>query len=1230
MRRLISVGISAALLFSAVPVWAGAEEAVTEYYVEEADVILDAADEDVILEPEAVAPEYSGQQAEIQTEVQTEIQTELLSENKIETLPVNEIAYDEEMELVLSEELTSSFEVEQADYGSDPGEGVENGFRYSTLEDDTIEITGYEGSKDGDLIIPDQIGEKTVTRIGDHAFIGYEDDIFTGNLVLPSGLKSIGDSAFAQNKFTGELKLPQELVSIEDSAFRFGSGFTGALVLPPTLTNIGEMAFEDCSGFTGDLALPDGITSLDYHTFSGCTGFNGNLTLPSKLTSIGYCVFSRCENLTGSLELPSGLTSIGEQAFWGCKGFSGNLVLPSGLKSIGNYAFSGCSGFTGSLTLPPSLTTIEESTFDGCSGFTGKLVLPSGLKSIGNSAFSSCSGFTGSLELPSGLTSIGSNAFSNCAGFNGSLTLPSGLTTIEESTFSGCSGFTGNLVLPSGLKSIGNYAFYACSGFTGELMFPSGLTSIGDYAFDNGCMFSGEVQVPESVTKLGKYALGSSVRIESYNGIELFIGDSEKLNVYSGDKLILSTNSPRSLVTWSNGDENIAKVDQNGLLTAVSAGDTTITATVYDGTQVSLPVRVLSESSSGYDVQGPAVRSVSFQTSITKPGVLAITIDVLEEDTGMVSVYGGFQNVSDSNQQLSFSGNWNESPVFTGQYIIEMPVSSKTGTGEYRLTYITLEDEAGNTEYYTCYDSSGKWTESTNGYYVKLDVNQGNNSLSVKNEIEVNFQSSVTNSDIASKLTAMPDGSAAMINYNSGSHTAQKEWFDAIKGEDKTIVLSNDGIQWRFKGTDITEPKSIDCAVGLIQEYIPQGESTEEVLNITFAPNGALPGKATVRIKSDYIFNLYNLSQTLYLYFLKDDNTLQLEDNPAYILDGSEHWCEFEVTHNSTFYVSGKALSNIQTPETQTPETQTPETQTPETQTPETQTPETQAPETQTPETQAPETQTPETQTPETQTPETQVPETQVSDTRVPVSGIKLSVSNVSLAKGKTVKLKATVAPETATDKTLSWKSSKNSVAAVDKNGVVTGKKYGTAIITVTANDGSGKTATCKVTVGYGITYKLNGGQNNDKNPSAYYKKTVKLQNPSRKGYAFKGWYKDQKYKKKITKISSSAKGNLTLYAKWEKIKVGKAQISSLKNSTGQKAVVKYKKVAGADGYEILYSLKKNMKSAEKTTVKKTSATLKKLKKGKTYYVKMRAYRTDSAGKKVYGKYSAVKQVKIK
>ena len=81
-----------------------------------------------------------------------------------------------------------------------------------------------------------------------------------------------------------------------------------------------------------------------------------------------------------------------------------------------------------------------------------------------------------------------------------------------------------------------------------------------------------------------------------------------------------------------------------------------------------------------------------------------------------------------------------------------------------------------------------------------------------------------------------------------------------------------------------------------------------------------------------------------------------------------------------------------------------------------------------------------------------------------PVTGVSMTPTTASIDLGKTVKLLAEVKPDNATDKSVTWKSSNTKIATVSNKGVVTAKKGGTCTITVTTNDG-GFTATCKITV---------------------------------------------------------------------------------------------------------------------------------------------------------------------
>ena len=81
------------------------------------------------------------------------------------------------------------------------------------------------------------------------------------------------------------------------------------------------------------------------------------------------------------------------------------------------------------------------------------------------------------------------------------------------------------------------------------------------------------------------------------------------------------------------------------------------------------------------------------------------------------------------------------------------------------------------------------------------------------------------------------------------------------------------------------------------------------------------------------------------------------------------------------------------------------------------------------------------------------------------VSGITLNKTEAELTVGEKLQMEATVAPDNATDKSVIWSSTNETVAVVDENGLVTAVGSGTCQIKATANDGSGKTASCLITV---------------------------------------------------------------------------------------------------------------------------------------------------------------------
>ena len=82
-----------------------------------------------------------------------------------------------------------------------------------------------------------------------------------------------------------------------------------------------------------------------------------------------------------------------------------------------------------------------------------------------------------------------------------------------------------------------------------------------------------------------------------------------------------------------------------------------------------------------------------------------------------------------------------------------------------------------------------------------------------------------------------------------------------------------------------------------------------------------------------------------------------------------------------------------------------------------------------------------------------------------PVTGINLNKSSLTMDALGTFQMTASVYPDGANDKRITWSSSDPAIASVDENGLVTALKKGTATITAAAMDGSGVKSTCKVTV---------------------------------------------------------------------------------------------------------------------------------------------------------------------
>ena len=154
-----------------------------------------------------------------------------------------------------------------------------------------------------------------------------------------------------------------------------------------------------------------------------------------------------------------------------------------------------------------------------------------------------------------------------------------------------------------------------------------------------------------------------------------------------------------------------------------------------------------------------------------------------------------------------------------------------------------------------------------------------------------------------------------------------KDIFDTIKGTDKTITFKQGAVEWTFNGKDITSTtKAIDMTVAIAplgatktknKEGIAEKVKNENVLVISFANNGQLPGKASVRIKLDpqWLTGKNKNKMSIYYY---NEATKAIEVVASGLKIDAEGYVVFEITHNSDYIVSDIDLSAI--PEEQKPQ----------------------------------------------------------------------------------------------------------------------------------------------------------------------------------------------------------------------------------------------------------------------------------------------------------------------
>lgn len=315
-------------------------------------------------------------------------------------------------------------------------------------------------------------------------------------LIIPEGVTSIAEDAFAETFYLAAIILPESLTNIGDGAFKdcFNIEYVGFSSTPIT---VGDNAFNGY--FVRE--LPDDITvgnnSFNYLIYKGhqenegFTIINGvlvavdskesHIVIPDNVTQLDSHLFYFNTNIE-SITLPEGLEAINSYAFYGAE----NLVdvnFPSTLKMIDSYAFSICPSIK-SLKLNEGLETIAHEVFYGCNSLE-------------------------ELYIPSTLTNAYVDSFTHNNWYYEHFPYDDTFIVGDDILISSNTEYSiENIIVPNGVKHIATDV-YITSDAIQTVIIPEGVETIRADAFNS---YSPEItvtfEIPKSVTRIdgGLYA----------------------------------------------------------------------------------------------------------------------------------------------------------------------------------------------------------------------------------------------------------------------------------------------------------------------------------------------------------------------------------------------------------------------------------------------------------------------------------------------------------------------------------------------------------------------------------------------------------------------------------------------------------------------------------------------------------------------------------------------------
>ena len=774
------------------------------------------------------------------------------------------------------------------------------------------------------------------------------------------------------------------------------------------------------------------ITSLEDSCFKNCSNLT-SITLPKGITSLGKYCFADCNSLT-SITLPEGITSLGYECFRGCSSLT-SITLPEGITSLGEYCFSRCSSLT-SITLPEGITSLRAGCFADCNSLTS-ITLPEGITSLRNHCFHGCSSLT-SITLPKGITSLENACFYDCTSLT-SLTLPEGITSLGDHNFHGCSSLT-SITLPKGITSLMGYSFYGCSSLT-SITLPEGITSLGEYCFGM-CSSLTSITLPEGITSLMNccfYGCSSLTNISFPSSLKKLYDNIFKYATQNKRIIINATTPPdiRSYGDYALIDSNCTLyVPKNYLATYKNTSPWSCAGAFYEGKpieSIKLPSDISFEKTekkkATFSVLPIDANQECLKWSCDNSSIASID-EKTREITALKVGDATITATVDDGSGISASTIVHVTPLKVHAMQFAEPKITVSGIKTEKLTLTLNSPEVDN--------KAIKWTSSDNSIVTVEENTEASYPLeAIVSTHKVGTAIITAEAQDGSGISATCEVEATQLQVSDIeliTMSAIKTIPTLLEANVLPVEANNKKLTWTSLTPNIATITEDGTITGLKMGTAQVKATTMDGSNISKTFDVLITGLSisSITLPSESSITKTDNQKLEYTIFpaASDNQNLKWSSNHTDIAS---------VDENTGVIIAHKVGDAIITA---------------------------------------------------TATDGSEISaSTTIHVTPLKVSNIDIE-KEIKLLRTTSATLAATITPELADDKTLSWASEDESIATVTQEGVVKGVNVGTTNITATAKDGSGVSATCKVTVNP-VTINLSTNTVNLQKGSEYVEQTA-------------------------------------------------------------------------------------------------------------------------------------------